>query len=56
MMEVARGSVGGFLKRVEARAAAFDDPAEKVVEMFVYTLERLPKERYLGVLPRSSFA
>jgi AcrR family transcriptional regulator len=50
LMAVARASVDGYLDRLAGRVAALTDPADAVVEGIAYTYERLPKERFLGLL------
>ena len=42
--------VGPFLDGLAAHVRSIHDPAEAVVEGIAYTLERLPRERYLGLL------
>lgn len=39
-----------FLESLTGHLAAIHDPAAAVVEAIAHTLERLPKERYLGIL------
>lgn len=39
-----------FLEVLDKHLRAFRDPAQAVVEAIAYTLERLPHERYLGIL------
>jgi AcrR family transcriptional regulator len=47
---VAVASTDTFLDRLVARFGHIADPAEMLIEMMAYTLERMPKERYLGML------
>jgi AcrR family transcriptional regulator len=47
---VARSAAGGYLDRLARHLAPVTDPAEVVVEALAFTIERLPEERYLGVL------
>lgn len=42
--------VGPFLNSLAAHVRKIHDPAEAVVEGIAHTLERLPHERYLGLL------
>lgn len=42
--------VGPFLDALAAHVRRIHDPAEAVVEAIAHTLERLPHERYLGLL------
>lgn len=47
---VAAASADAFLDRLAERFGQLADPTELLVEMMAYTLERLPKEPYLGLL------
>ena len=47
---VAVASTGVFLDRLAARFGHLADPTEMLVEMMAYTLDRMPQERYLGML------
>ena len=47
---VARSAAGSYLDRLARHLAQVTDPVEVVVEALVFTIERLPEERYLGVL------
>ena len=47
---VARSAGGSYLDRLARHLAQVTDPVEVVVEALVFTIERLPAERYLGVL------
>lgn len=47
---VALASTDSYLDQLAARFAHLDDPAEMLVEMMAYTLDRAPQERYLGLL------
>jgi AcrR family transcriptional regulator len=47
---VAEAAAETFLDRLAERFAQLADPTELLVEMMAYTLERLPKEPYLGLL------
>src|ERR1700744_3282125 len=42
--------VGPFLDSLAVHVRKIHDPAEAVIEGIAHTLERLPKERYLGLL------
>jgi len=46
----ALSSAGEFLDRLETHVRPIDEPAEILAEAMAWTLDRLPKERYLGVL------
>ncbi|RNL79637.1 TetR/AcrR family transcriptional regulator [Nocardioides marmorisolisilvae] len=46
----ALSSAAEFLDRLVAHVDDLDDPADILAEAMVWTLDRLPKERYLGVL------
>jgi AcrR family transcriptional regulator len=50
MIAVAAAAIEGYLDRLAAHVAGLTDPAEAVIEGIAYTIERLPKERFLGVL------
>lgn len=43
-------SAAEFLDRLEEHVRAFEEPADILAEAMAWTLERLPQERYLGVL------
>jgi len=47
---VARSAADGYLDRLARHLARVTDPVEAVVEALAVTIERLPDERYLGVL------
>ena len=47
---VTRSGVEAYLDELETQLAPLTDPAEVVVEAIAYTVERLPKERHLGLL------
>lgn len=47
---VGHAATDSFLDQLAVHLAGVDDPAELVVEGMAYTLERLPHERYLGLL------
>jgi AcrR family transcriptional regulator len=47
---VARSAADNYLDRLARHLAQVTDPAEAVVEALAFTIERLPEERYLGVL------
>ena len=47
---VARSAAGSYLDRLAGHLAQVTDPVEVVVEALAFTIERLPEERYLGVL------
>jgi AcrR family transcriptional regulator len=47
---VARSSADSYLDRLAQHLAQLTDPVEVVVEALAFTIERLPEERYLGVL------
>jgi AcrR family transcriptional regulator len=42
--------VGSYLDNLAVHLSGIADPAEAVVEAIAHTLERLPKEKYLGLL------
>lgn len=50
LQATAMASVGGFLDGLAADLHAIDDPTTAVVEGIAYTLERLPHDRYLGLV------
>jgi AcrR family transcriptional regulator len=50
LFAVAVAATDGFLDRLAGRVAEFSDPADAVVEGIAYTFERLPRERFLGLL------
>jgi len=47
---VARSAADSYLDRLAQHLAQVTDPVEVVVEALAFTIERLPEERYLGVL------
>jgi AcrR family transcriptional regulator len=47
---VARSAADSFLDRLAQHLGHLTDPVEVVVEALAFTIERLPEERYLGVL------
>ena len=47
---VGREAADGFVDLLVSRSDNASDPGEMLVESFAYALERLPKERYLGLL------
>jgi AcrR family transcriptional regulator len=47
---VAAAAADSYLDRLAARVSDLTDPAEAVVECIAYTFERLPRERFLGLL------
>ena len=47
---VARSAAGSYLDRLARHLAQVTDPVEVIVEALAFTVERLPEERYLGVL------
>ena len=47
---VARSAADDYLDRLARHLAQVADPVEAVVEALAFTIERLPGERYLGVL------
>ena len=47
---VARSAAGSYLDGLARHLAQVTDPVEVVVEALASTIERLPEERYLGVL------
>jgi AcrR family transcriptional regulator len=50
LFAVAESAADAFVDRMVARARRHADPAEMLVECVAFTLERLPKERYLSLL------
>jgi AcrR family transcriptional regulator len=50
LFAVAEAAADAFVDRMVARARQHTDPAEMLVECLAYTVERLPKERYLSLL------
>lgn len=50
LFATAVSDVGPFLDSLAAHVRKIHDPAEAVVEGIAHTLERLPHERYLGLL------
>lgn len=47
---VARSAAEGYLDGLARHLARITDPVEVVVEALAFTIERLPEERYLGLL------
>jgi AcrR family transcriptional regulator len=41
---------GGFLERLAAHVSGIGDPAEILIEAIAFTIEQLPRERYLSVV------
>jgi AcrR family transcriptional regulator len=50
LFAVAEAAADAFVNRMVARVRRLTDPAEMLVECLAFTLERLPKERYLSLL------
>jgi AcrR family transcriptional regulator len=50
LFAVAEAAADAFVDRMVTRARRHTDPAEMLVECLAFTLERLPKERYLSLL------
>ncbi len=50
LFAVAAAAADAFVDRLVARARNLSDPADMLVECLAFTLERLPKERYLSLL------
>jgi AcrR family transcriptional regulator len=50
LFAVASTAADGFLDRLAVRMAPYTDPGDAAVEGIAYTLERLPRERFLGLL------
>jgi AcrR family transcriptional regulator len=50
LMSVAAAAADAFVDRMVARVRHETDPAQMLVECLAFTLERLPKERYLSLL------
>lgn len=50
LIAVAVSEIGPYLEALAAHLRDISDPAEAVVEGVAYTLESLPKEKYLGML------
>lgn len=50
LFAVAEAAAAAFVDRMVVRARRHTDPAEMLVECLAFTLERLPKERYLSLL------
>jgi AcrR family transcriptional regulator len=46
----AMSAVGGFLDRLAEDLQSITDPTHAVIEGIAYTLERLPEDRYLGLV------
>ena len=47
---MAEAAADNYLDRLAAHLAGLTDPVDVVIEAIAYTLERLPKERFLGLL------
>lgn len=47
---VGHAAAEGYLDRLAAHLARVEDPEELVVEALAFTIEQLPRERYLGLL------
>jgi AcrR family transcriptional regulator len=50
LLAVAEAAADAFVDRMVARGRRHSDPAEMLVECLAFTVERLPKERYLSLL------
>jgi AcrR family transcriptional regulator len=50
LFAVAEAAADAFVDRMVTQARRHTDPAEMLVECLAFTLERLPKERYLSLL------
>ncbi len=50
LFAVAESAADAFVDRMVARTRRHTDPADMLVECLAFTLERLPKERYLSLL------
>jgi AcrR family transcriptional regulator len=50
LFAVAEAAADAFVNRMVARVRRQTDPSEMLVECLAFTLERLPKERYLSLL------
>jgi AcrR family transcriptional regulator len=50
LFAVAAAAADSYLDRLAARVSGLTDPADAVVEGIAFTFERLPKERFLGLL------
>lgn len=50
LIAVGEAAADNYLDRLAAHVAGLTDPAEAVIEAIAYTLERLPKEKFLGLL------
>lgn len=50
LFAVAAAAADSFVDRMVVRVRDLDDPADMLVECLAFTLERLPKERYLSLL------
>lgn len=50
LIAVASAAVDSYLDRLAAHVAGLTNPVDAVVEGIAYTVERLPKERFLGIL------
>lgn len=50
LLAVATEAVDVYLDRLAAHVAELTDPGDAVVESIAYTVERLPQERFLGLL------
>src|SRR5262249_14283956 len=49
-LAVGAAAADTFLDRLAAHVSGINDPAEAFVEGIAYTYERLPRDRYLGLL------
>jgi AcrR family transcriptional regulator len=50
LFAVAAAAADAFVDRLVARVRKLTDPAAMLVECLAFTLERMPKERYLSLL------
>lgn len=50
LVAAAMDSTSGFLDRLAQHLRGVTDPAEAIVEAMLYTLEQLPRDRYIRVL------
>jgi AcrR family transcriptional regulator len=50
LIAVAEAAADNYLDRLAAHLAGLTDPADAVIEAMAFTLERLPNERFLGLL------
>ncbi len=53
---LAQATADEFIGRIVDRTAPFDDPVEAMVEGLAFTIERIPEERYVGLLLRTGSA